>query len=275
MISVEAPPKVEYLMGHSDHEMSRLQLQADLLAPITRRLLCSAGLRAGMRLLDIGCGTGAVSVMAAEMVGDTGEVVGIDRSDTAVRQARAQHGARPNLRFHTATVEDLSADQPFDVVFGRYVLMHQPEPAALVRKAASLLRPGGVLAFHEIVLLDGMPCHPGSALWDQTNRYFIEAFTKCLRHVDLASQMVQCFRAAGVGVPELFAECLVGDAATSPITQWCAETVRTLAPELVASFGVTEAGLAIDTLADRLRAEADGNAAQVCSPRQICAWVRV
>lgn len=263
----------DYMMGHSDHELARLKLQATLLAPITRRLLDRAGLKPGMRVLDIGCGTGEGTFMAADIVGDAGAAVGIDRSEAAVRTATAR--ARPNLRFEVADVGQLAGREVFDVAFCRYVVMHQPRPAEFLRAVASVLRPGGVLAVHEIVLLDGFPTAPRSPLWDRANEWFIGAFRARLPQHDVASRLVGCFAEAGLGVPELFSESLVGPAATSPVTSWFVETLRTLSADIERLFGVSPGDLAIDTLADRLRADGQRNGTQVFSSRQVCAWARV
>src|SRR5439155_18931792 len=87
----EKSREVEYILGHSPAEIRRLMLQAALLKPITERLLRESGLAPGMRVLDLGCGTGDVAMLAAEIVGSEGEVVGIDRSADvlAVAQGRA------------------------------------------------------------------------------------------------------------------------------------------------------------------------------------------
>jgi len=69
-----------YACGHSDRELRRLELQASLYDRITRAVLSAAGLRRGMRVLDIGCGAGDVSLLAAELVGARGFVLGVDRS---------------------------------------------------------------------------------------------------------------------------------------------------------------------------------------------------
>jgi hypothetical protein len=71
----------KYILGHSPAEIQRLMSQAVMLRPITERLLRSAGIEPGMRVLDIGCGAGDVSMLAAELVGSTGSVVGIDRNE--------------------------------------------------------------------------------------------------------------------------------------------------------------------------------------------------
>jgi len=123
-----------------------------MLRPITERLLRSAGIDAGMRVLDLGCGAGDVPMLAAELIGPAGFVVGIDRSQEVLNLARerTQEAGLRQIGFVRASVEEFSVDEPFDLVIGRYILVHQPEPVALLRKAARLVRPGGALAFHEV-----------------------------------------------------------------------------------------------------------------------------
>jgi ubiquinone/menaquinone biosynthesis C-methylase UbiE len=124
-----------------------LKNQGDMLRPITERLLRSAGIDAGMRVLDLGCIAGDVSMLAAELVGPKGSVVGIDRSQEVLNVARKrthEAGLR-QISFVCASVDEFSIDEPFDLVIGRYILVHQPEPVTLLRKAARLVRPGGVL----------------------------------------------------------------------------------------------------------------------------------
>lgn len=55
----------DYIMGHTDRERRRLALQAAILNPLTDSFLRRAGISAGMRVLDLGCGTGEVSLIAA------------------------------------------------------------------------------------------------------------------------------------------------------------------------------------------------------------------
>jgi hypothetical protein len=62
-------PETEYILGHSDREIRRLMHQAAILRPITERLLRGAGIGRGMRVLDLGCGAGDVSMLAAKLVG--------------------------------------------------------------------------------------------------------------------------------------------------------------------------------------------------------------
>jgi ubiquinone/menaquinone biosynthesis C-methylase UbiE len=77
-----------YVLGHSDLEIERLQLQGKVLEGVTRRLIRECGIGSGMRVLDIGCGAGDVSLLLAEIVGTSGTVVAIDQG-TACDRCRA------------------------------------------------------------------------------------------------------------------------------------------------------------------------------------------
>src|SRR5262245_64076065 len=86
---VEGPSTANgYVFGHSEREVDRLANQARVVDPITRWFLREAGLMAGMRVLDVGSGAGDVAFLAAELIGNSGEVVGIGRSGAAVTGAR-------------------------------------------------------------------------------------------------------------------------------------------------------------------------------------------
>src|SRR5438046_1077078 len=90
-----------YVMGRSEHEARRLLLQARLYDSITRRFLEDAGLAAGMTVLDVGSGTGDVAFAAADLVGPTGRVVGVDVNPVVLETARtrAQEQGRDNVVF--------------------------------------------------------------------------------------------------------------------------------------------------------------------------------
>src|SRR5712671_227119 len=122
-------PDVPYVLGHSRAELRRLMLQAAILRPITARLLREAGLTPGMRVLDLGCGSGDVAMLAAELVGPNGAFVGIDRSAEALAVARERATAGyANIEFRESAAEDFVDQAPFDLAIGRYVLVHQGNP---------------------------------------------------------------------------------------------------------------------------------------------------
>jgi ubiquinone/menaquinone biosynthesis C-methylase UbiE len=134
----------DYVLGHSDRELERLRRQAQLVDPITRQYLIEAGIASGMRVLDIGSGAGDVSFLAADLVGHSGQVVGVDRSPDALALARSRAKERSlaNVSFQESELSAMAFDQLFDAAIGRYVLCFQTDPVALLRKIARLVRPG-------------------------------------------------------------------------------------------------------------------------------------
>jgi SAM-dependent methyltransferase len=267
---------VPYILGHSDAELRRLTMQAAIMNPITERLLREAGLRPGMRVLDIGCGTGDVSLLAAEIVGSTGSVVGIDRSAAAVAvaQARARAAGHPAIALHEAAAEDYTDPASFDVAVGRYVLMHQPDPAAMIRAAVSHVRPGGVLAFHEIAVYDAFEARPAVPLWQEVGELIGQAFRSVMLHPDIAGRLIEQFHRAGLGQPMVFCEQPVAGGHDFAAYSWAVNLLRSLVPQLEA-IGVVIDGIGIGTLEDRLRDAIAAVNGQACLPRQFCCWSQV
>src|SRR6516225_11897029 len=83
----------DYLLGSTDAEHERLIRQAKRIAPITERFFRDAGIGPGQRVLDVGSGVGDVAMLAANLVGPSGEVVGVERDSTTIAKARARVAA--------------------------------------------------------------------------------------------------------------------------------------------------------------------------------------
>ena len=134
-----------YALGHSDRELRRLSVQARLVDPITRRFFAEAGIAPGMRVLDVGSGVGDVAFVAAELVGEHGTVVGTDRSAAAIALARrrAEERSLGTVSFREGDPTEMTFEEPFDAVVGRYVLMFQPDPVAMLQRASHTPAPAG------------------------------------------------------------------------------------------------------------------------------------
>ena len=117
----------------------------------TRRLLLDAGLGPGMGVLDVGCGSGDVALIAAELVDASGAEVDVAREAGPLENARRHVGDAgfPNVTFELADLSDLPDLGRFDAVVGRRVLMYQPDRADAVRHLTACLQPGRLVAFHE------------------------------------------------------------------------------------------------------------------------------
>jgi SAM-dependent methyltransferase len=168
-----------YVLGHSDRELERLRLQAQLIDPITRQFLSEAGIAPGMRVLDIGSGAGDVAFLAAHLVGPAGQVVGVDRSGTALARARtrAEGQSLANVTFRESELAAMAFDQPFDAAIGRYVLCFQPDPVSTLRTIAKLVRPGGIILFHEPDR-EQMRSFPPAPTYDRACQWLGEAYRR-------------------------------------------------------------------------------------------------
>jgi SAM-dependent methyltransferase len=116
------------------------------LAAVQQALLDRARLAPGERVLDIACGTGLVTLAAAEAVGRSGEVVGVDLSGGMVDAARERAGTRgaTNARFARMDAERLALpDAAFDVALCSLGLMYLADPEVGLAEMLRVLRPGG------------------------------------------------------------------------------------------------------------------------------------
>ena len=133
-----------YLHGHAEsvvaaHAARTVETSAAYLAP---------HLRPGMRVLDIGCGPGSITLDLAQRVAP-GEVVCVDASEAVVGLARqsAVDAGDVGTRFEVADAMALPfADDSFDVVHAHQVLQHVGDPVGLLREMARVTRPGGLVA---------------------------------------------------------------------------------------------------------------------------------
>src|SRR5215472_4096585 len=107
--------------GFGAEEVNRLEAQGRALAPATRMIFTEAGIRPGMRVLDLGCGPGDSTFSAADLVGPDGSVVGVDRSAEALARARLRAGQRglTQVRFVEGDINNPVPGGPFDAIVER------------------------------------------------------------------------------------------------------------------------------------------------------------
>jgi SAM-dependent methyltransferase len=236
-------------------------------------LLVEAGLRPGMRVLDLGSGLGDLAIVAADMVGPGGEVLGIERSGDAVAQAtvRTQQMGLANVHFLESDIHDPAPDGPYDAIIGRLVLMYVPDPAAVLKTQAAALRPGGVVAPIEIDV-DTARSVPPTALVQQATAWVREAFTRAGIAASLGPRLWSVLVDAGLeplrmlGVQPHFGP--EGDEGPA-LLAWI---VRTCLP-LIEGGGVASADqVGVDTLEQRLAAELADSRAVFAHPTLFSAW---
>ncbi|MCA9669328.1 MAG: methyltransferase domain-containing protein, partial [Myxococcales bacterium] len=122
------------------------------------RLLEAAGVAAGQRVLDVGCGTGVLARAASRRVGARGEVVGLDPNEGMLAVARRVGAQTQAVRWQRGVVEDLPfADDHFDHVLSQFAVMFFADRGAALTQMARVTRPGGRVVLASWAALETTP----------------------------------------------------------------------------------------------------------------------
>jgi SAM-dependent methyltransferase len=231
-----------------------------------------------MRMLDVGSGAGDVALLAAELVGPGGEVVGVDVDEAALRiaRARAQSLGLRQVTFIDGDVLTAELAEGFDAAVGRLVLMYRADPAEALRRIAAQVRPGGLVVFQELDLdpAIGARSLPEQTLWNETGQLVIETFARAGMQVRMGRQLFGTFLAAGLPAPTMRDEALVGGGPDFGGYAWLAGVARSLAPMMNKLAVADPQQLDLDTLADRIRDDTVAGGAVVWTPSFVGAYAQ-
>jgi ubiquinone/menaquinone biosynthesis C-methylase UbiE len=273
---------------------------------IMQRLLLDAGVGAGMRVLDVGCGWGAVSFLLASLVGPEGQVVGVDRDASALAVARARAlelelgavrfnpnpaASRPahsvgspsgrsdlDLRFVEADLSALPREGalllehgPFDAIVGRRVLMYQRDPVEVIRQLTRVLRPGGLVVFQE----QDATMVPASVtplpLHERAHGWMWRTVEREGGNTHMGFDLASVLERAGLSLVQVRAEAIV-QTPTMPPT--AGTIIRAIMHRIVQQGVATEAEIDVDTLDERLAAERKAANATYVGDMVFGAWAR-
>jgi len=268
----DSDPGYQFGGGIGDDELARLEAQGAALAPATRMIFAEAGILPGMRVLDLGCGAGDVAFAVANLVGPDGSVVGVDRSPEALARARLRAGQRglTQVRFVEGDLQDPAQGGPFDAIVERLVLMWVPDPAALLRQQATVLRPGGLVVPIEMDLAT-IRWLPQTPFATQVKSWLVQAFAKAGIST-LGPRLWTIVQEAGLhplGMIGIQAHFGPGD----PVgIATAVENMRLAAPLIVGTGVATAEEIGMDTFEQRLRDEQQQSQAVAANPILLSAW---
>ncbi len=187
--NTDRPQDISRNIGYSDEELKAVPEGANLGLGCGNPVAL-ASLREGETVLDLGSGAGFDSFLAANRVGKSGRVIGVDMTPEMIEKAKenAEKGNYKNVEFRLGEIEKLPvADHSVDVVMSNCVINLSPDKARVFKEAFRVLKPGGRLMISDIVLLKELP---------KAVKESVEAYIGCLSGAMMKEEYLQKIEAA-------------------------------------------------------------------------------
>jgi SAM-dependent methyltransferase len=265
-----------YVFEQSE-EAKRLEKQGQFLAPLTRRLLEDAGITAGMKVLEVGCGAGDVTLLLAKLVGPDGYIVGVDSNPVILETAwkRVRAAGLSNVSLVSGDIGTTALDDNFDAVVGRLILVHIQDRVAVLRRVSTHVRLGGLVVFQEPDHTHPISTLPRARLFEQAWNWWLEAMRRAGLERQMGLKLFGVFLDAGLPAPQMRLERVMGGGPNWGGYDHVASLVRGLLPLIVQAGIATAEEVAIDTLAQRLREEVVSQRGVVMGLSLVSAWTRL
>ncbi|HEX9793281.1 MAG TPA: methyltransferase domain-containing protein [Planctomycetota bacterium] len=211
----------EYVLGAEPVERARLEHQHQVWAGSARSAFARADVAPGWRVLDAGCGPGLVLAELRELVGEEGEVWGVDLVPEMVAEARELAAVRgwQNVRLLEGDLNE--AELPpaaFDLVWLRWMLSFPADPGAIVTRLAACLRPGGRMVVQDYDH-DGVGLFPRSGGFDAAVRATRAMYQRRGGDPWVGARLPALARAAGLELEDFRAEVGTGGPG-EPVYEW-------------------------------------------------------
>jgi ubiquinone/menaquinone biosynthesis C-methylase UbiE len=142
----------EYILEVGKKGFERLKFINDVFGEHSKNFLIRAGLREGINILEVGCGTGSMTTWLSKQIGVKGHIIAVDASEKQLELARkaAEESGATNIEFICSTVEALDLQSgSIDLTCSRLLLMHLKNPKQVLINLKKYLRAGGVIACEE------------------------------------------------------------------------------------------------------------------------------
>ncbi|QXP83864.1 methyltransferase domain-containing protein [Methylococcus sp. ANG] len=253
-----------YIIQGGESGAERLHVLGRVMRPGSLEVLGRAGLAPGMDVLDLGCGSGDMTLEIAQIVSATGRVVGIDMDAGVLAHAkRVSDGCGLPVEWRQGRIEDIDEDGAFDIVYARFLLSHLADPRDALRRMCRAVRPLGRIVVEDIDISAHVHWPPSAAFRRYVDLY---AATGRARGADPG---------IGPSLPALLIDAGLEDvdvAVSMPVfRQGEGKTVARITLSNIAESAIA-AGLTCREEIDRLLAELAGHEAD---PRSIQSTAQV
>ena len=245
---------------------------------VWNRVVTPEGINDEMRpwmTMSIPRGVGDVSMAAAELVGASGHVHGIDRAPAALSLARArvERAGMAQVTFADGDIYTYTPDRTFDALVGRFILLHVPDPVGAIRRLTAFLNPGATVAFIEMDI-DQAGSVPKIPLLAGCVDIISQTYRKVGVEPNMGENLYATFRSAQLS-PELTGMTRITNASDMVIYGFIAQTITSLMPAIEKSGIASAETIDVPTLAERLQEQAVAGDVMIMMPRLVGAWARI
>ncbi len=266
------PRNSSYIVQVGEEGRFRLDILNNVFGPQSQRFLRRAGLKEGMRVLDVGCGTGNMSLTIAEFVGNAGSVTGIDISEEqlVVARTKAKEKNIININFQQLSAEDiLSFGEKYDFIYCRFVLMHLASPQKVLRNLYLSLNSGGILATEEPTMSSCFSV-PSSVAFKRSVEILMDCANKLNLNFDVGDKLFEIYRAIGCADSDIHIELAQQVVTQNPEKRLMEFLVVEAAPKYIANGVSTQEE--IEHIAKEMKALTDQPGSYIGSCRQTQVW---
>jgi ubiquinone/menaquinone biosynthesis C-methylase UbiE len=261
-----------YILATGEKAVSRLDLLERIFGPATRHLLSTAGLRPGMHVAEIGCGTGLTALWVSKEVVPGGSVVGVDSSSEQllIAEKSAVQAGTSNLSFREGNAYETGLPRDFfDLVYSRFLLCHLADPAKALAEMNSLLKHGGILVCED---------HDDGGIFTEPAT---RAYKRLVEISDVMNRSSGLDSFVGLKLPRLFRDAGFAqpEVEVSQIARLYGEekrfwemTLREAAPAILAARASTSEEL--DSICEEMRKIAEDESILLMLARVTQVWTR-
>lgn len=191
-----------YFLEVGDKGKERLDVLNDLVNESSMNFLRKMGLRSNMKILEIGCGAGQMTVWLAKQVLKGGKVIAIDSSDKQLTSAQslAEQEGLTNIEFRLLSAYEINLlpSSTFDMVFARFVFAHLLEHRSVLEKVKDVLKPKTGTIVIQDVIASHIFSYPENSLFNQWLQLALTVYQHFNKDPDIGKKLVGLYHEVGL-----------------------------------------------------------------------------